>query len=233
MNDMEREDAQALLASTQQLRTHWSGVITSHFSLSLTINVAIWSYFVTSYIGSIKNGLDKEPIFLYVASSLSSLLLGLWRLYTRHIDDHIANLYPDFLMCEGILKVPADRGTGGYLIKAVPGLDRLLNEELSLENKVKAISRIIKLKRVGDRGHFKINLFTLLAIILMFFLSFLLMSPFEANSFKYEFLLLLGNLFGLIFIFVAMKSFQRNPCDRQVEDLFYKYRNKKDNSKDT
>jgi len=228
---MKREDAQVLLASTQQLRTHWSGVITSHFSLSLTVNVAIWSYFVTSYVDSMKNSSTAETTFLFLASALSSSLLGLWRLYTRHIDDHIANLYPDFLLYEGVLQVPPDRSTSGYLIKAVTGLDRiLLSEQLGLERKVEVISELIKSKRVGNRGHFSIDLFALIAIILMSLLSLFLFWPL---SWKLELLFLAGNTIGLISVIAAMKCFQRNPCGKQLDDLLRENQNSKGNHKHT
>jgi hypothetical protein len=206
---VEKEDARALLSSTQQLRTHWSGVLTSHFGLSLTINVAIWSYFVKSFVDSMISSAGKEKIFLYVASALSSLLLGLWRVYTRHIDDHIANLYPDFLLSEEMLQVPSDRGTCGYLRKAVPGLQRHLNGKLS----VNAISCLVKLKRMGNRGHFKIDLIALGAIIVMSLTSIILLG----FCWNINLLFLTGNALGLSLIVVAMTCFQKDPREEHLK----------------
>ena len=218
---MDSEAAQALLASTQQLRTHWSGVITSHLGLSLTINVAIWSYFITSYINSMKDASDIEPIFLYVASGLSSLLLGLWRLYTRHIDDHIANLYPDFLLYEGLLDVPPERGTSGYLIKAISDIKSVLrNEQLQLYQKVDLLSRIIKAKRIGDRGHLKIDIFAFCTVLLMTALSTIII--FQAGN-NNDFYFLIVNVFGLLFIVLSLIRYQKNPRKKFLEELMQTY----------
>ncbi len=205
---MEKSDAQAMLASTQQLRTHWSGVITSHLGLSLTINVAIWSYFIAAYVDS-GSGSDENPVFILVPSALSAVLLGLWRLYTRHIDDHLANLYPDLLLCEGVLCVPIERGTSGYLAKAVPNTKALLTSaELSIEKRIKGVEELAAKKKIGDRGHKRIDLFALLVIAGISFLSILVIADSGEKSHIY---FLLGNAFGIYFLVMALTRFQQNP----------------------
>lgn len=61
MKKMDKEDSRAQIASLQQLRTHWSGVITNHLGFALTINVAIISYFLKSYIDT----LNSTPQFAF------------------------------------------------------------------------------------------------------------------------------------------------------------------------
>lgn len=100
------DNARALLTSTQQLRTDWSSVITSHLGIAITVNIALWAYFLKSYV---EVPLDTQC--LLIVSGISSLLLGLWRFYTRYIDNHLAALYPELLQYEGILGVPAEKGT--------------------------------------------------------------------------------------------------------------------------
>ena len=90
---MDRDNAGALLQSTQQLRTHWSGVITSHFGYAIIINAAIWSYMLKAYVDSLSVQSVEGLTYIALAAALSAILLGLWRLYTHSIDNHIAGLY--------------------------------------------------------------------------------------------------------------------------------------------
>jgi hypothetical protein len=149
---MNSQQAQAMIASTQRLRTHWSKVITNHLTLSLTINVALWSYFIKSFVESPMKNDDERVVFLVAASGISSILLGLWRLYTRYIDGAIAQLYPDFIYFEGKLDVPKGRGTCGYLLKELPIIKIVFDDNsLDLEGKVYCIDRLVNLKKIGDR----------------------------------------------------------------------------------
>jgi len=220
---MEKSDAHAMLSSTQQLRTHWSGVITSHLGLSLTINVAIWSYFITAYLDSIKEN-DFNHLFILVASAISAILLGLWRLYTRHIDDHLANLYPDFLLCEGVIGMPFERGTGGYLAKAVENAKPLLKStKINLEDRVKGVEKLVTAKRIGDRGHRIIDLVALVVTIIIFILSFIIILGSGVKSHWY---FLIANSLGIIFIVLSLTCFQRNPKNCLVQSIIDQLENK-------
>ena len=123
--------------------------------------------------------------------------------------------------------MPTGRGTSGYLIKAVPGLDQILSNNNALQHRVETMSALIKEKRAGNRGHFKIDIFTITPIILMFILSILLMVPI---TFKFELLFLLGNGFGFVFVLISMTFFQRNPCKKQLDKLIADIQNKQTNS---
>ncbi len=153
MCEIQAANARALLASTQQLRTHWSGVITSHLGIAITVNVALWAYFLKSYVEQ-----SLGPKHLLIVSAISSLLLGLWRFYAHYLDNHLANLYPQLLLYEGILGVPPELGTSSYLRKEVKGTKKILNSNFSLEQQVKGISYIIDKGQIGYRGHFQIDL---------------------------------------------------------------------------
>jgi len=136
MQDIKPEDARTLLQSTQQLRTHWAGMITQHLGFAITANLVIWSYFLKSYVDSLTGQSQVQPLYILVAAALSSILLGLSRLFTHWLDDNIAELYPDFLLYESRLAVPPDRGTSGYLIRLVPKVNLvLLNDGLTPEQR--------------------------------------------------------------------------------------------------
>ncbi len=168
---MEKDDARALLQSTQLLRIHWSSVITTHLGYAIVTNVAVWSYFAKVYVDSSLG----QPLFIGVAAAISSFMLGLWRLYTRHIDNHIAQLYPELLFYEGLLGVPSEYSTSRYLMKAVGRVDRILSlpdEGLTRDKKREGITKLVESKHIGRRAHKWLDHGVLLAIVVMFAGSF-------------------------------------------------------------
>lgn len=172
---MESENARSLLQSTQQLRTHWSSIIVTHIGYAVIINVGIWSYFLKAYIDSLAPTIS-QPLYIGIASALSSILLMLWRFYTRWIDNNIAGLYKDFLFFEGILSVPSEYGTSGYLMHAVPAVNPIFQDnKLKPEQKREGINKLIQLKRIGRRGHLWFDICTLILILCMFIASVFLL----------------------------------------------------------
>jgi len=214
---IEPDDARALLQSTQQLRTHWSGVITTHIGYIIVVNVAIWSYFLKSYIDSLTASSTTQPSYIVLAAAISAVTLGAWRLYTHYIDNHIAGLYPDFLLYEGILSVPSDHQTSGYLIRAVPRLDLiLLDNDLTPAQKLEAIATLVKSRRIGNRGHLPFDLSTLAIVLVMFVVSLILRS--ELQSFLAVGCLTVISI-GLLFVLLGLFGYQRNPSKRFIEKV--------------
>ena len=221
------DDARALLQSTQQLRTHWSSVITTHIGYVIVIIVAIWSYFLKSYIDSLTVPSEAQPLYIVLAAALSAITLGMWRLYTHYIDHHIAGLYPDFLLYEGMLSVPSDHGTSGYLIRAVPGVDLiLLDNDLTSKQKSEGISTLVKLKRIGGRGHLAIDFFTLIVIIGMFAVSHSLRSASQSSLVDACFIAI---YIGFFFIIIVLFFYQRNPSKRSIEEVLSKLKGNEGN----
>lgn len=218
------DDARALLQSTQQLRTHWSGAITTHIGYAIVINVAIWSYFLKSYIDSLTVPSEAQPLYIALAAALSAITLGMWRLYTHHIDNHIAGLYPDFLLYEGILSVPSDHGTSGYLIRAVPRVNLIFSDkDLTIEQKLEGISTLVKLKRIGRRGHLAIDLFTLVVLLGMFAVSLSLRS---ASQSSLAIACFTGICIGFLFILIGLFYYQRDPSKRFIEEVLSELKGK-------
>ena len=218
------DDARTLLQSTQQLRIHWSGVITTHIGYAIMINVAIWSYFLKSYIDSLAVPSEAQPLYILLATAISAITLGAWRLYTHHIDNHIAGLYPDFLLYEGILSVPSDHGTSGYLIRAVPRVDLiLLSNDLTTEQKLEGISTLVKSKRIGRRGHLAIDLFTLVVILGMLAVSLSLRSELQSLL---TIACFTGICIGFLFILIGLFSYQRDPSKKFIEQVLSELKRK-------
>lgn len=217
-NGIRQEDAQSLLRSTQQLRTHWSGVITSHLSLAITINAGIWSYFIKSYLDSSSKGSTDALSYIAFSGGISTILLGLWRLYTRYLDDNIANLYPDFLLYEGVLNVPVDRGTSGYLIRNVPHVDGILKGNFTLEKKAEAIAKVVRSKRIGSRGHWFIDLFVFVISLVIFSvtITFSMERKLECPTSLIT-LIIMG--IGILFLIIGILRYQRNPSKEFIEEI--------------
>ena len=215
-------DARVLLQSTQQLRTHWSGVITTHIGYAIMINVAIWSYFLKSYIDSLVEPSEAQPVYIVLAAAISAIILGAWRLYTHRIDNHIAGLYPDFLLYESILSVPSDHGTSGYLIRAVPRVDLiLLDNDLTIEQKLEGISILVNSKRIGRRGHLTIDLLTLLVLLGMLAISLSLRSELQSLLAMTCFI---GICMGFVFMLIGLFFYQSDPSKRLIEEVLSKLR---------
>ena len=160
------ENARALIRSTQQLRTHWSGIMYSFMGYAIVINVGIWSFFLKAYVDS-TNTVSPEPLYLLIATAISSVFLGLWRLYSRYHDKGIADLYPDFLYYENILGLVAERRSTASMLSTDVKNTKLIfsNKNLSSDKKIKIIQTLIDTKHMGRRGHGPIDIFTFLFIL--------------------------------------------------------------------
>jgi hypothetical protein len=207
------ENASTMLASTQQLRTHWSGVITTHLTVAFTVNIALWSYFLKSYFEAEISGSPITNQYLFSVSALSSIIISLWRLYTRYIDNHIAGLYPDFLLYEGMLKVPTNRSTCKYLSDEVPHVGKILNSKnVEVERRVEFVSQMVAERRMGDRGHWWIDVVMLFIILVMTAGTIWIACPYTTCY-------LVGNVIALVVMVWAMTGFQRNPTEKFADKV--------------
>lgn len=206
---MKDDDARALLQSTQNLRAFWEGIISLDYFFALAINVAIWTYLLRAFIESFSTGSNQGFSYLAVATGLSSLVLGLWRLHTRYLYNRIAGLYPDLLLCEKILGIESDQGTAAYLVSTIPRLRRILSgEELNLPQKVKAISFLAADRSMGRLSHMVIDIIVLGIIISLFGLCISLYSnlPFPLTIGS-----LMATIIGFLLVLCSIFAFQRYP----------------------
>src|SRR5262245_15693588 len=86
------ENARQLLTLAYQQRVHWSHVITLHLTVVLTVVVGIWSYFLKAVVDAMTSD-GQSALYIVIAASFSSLLVSLWRLYAKYLDNNIAGLY--------------------------------------------------------------------------------------------------------------------------------------------
>lgn len=209
-----RDNILSLLNLAQQQSMHWSTMITTLMGFIIVLNGALWSYFLIEYI----TGDATQPTLMCIPSAISAVTLGLWRLYTRYLDNQIAHLYSEILYYEVMLSTPHNSGVSGYLCRHVPFIESIITSKLEPLKKAEAIESLAKAKRIGNRGHALIDLgvlgfivFTLVASVFAFWWVFIHKgNNLELyNGLGYVVCLILI-LFGILLVFFALHN-QRNP----------------------
>ncbi|MGD8776111.1 MAG: hypothetical protein PVF76_13425 [Syntrophobacterales bacterium] len=218
---MNSDNARVLLQSTQSVRTLWAGAISRDFVYAVALNAAIWTYFLKGYVESFPTNPSEAFTYLAVAAGLSSLILGLWRVFTRHTYDRIAGLYPDLLVCEQSLEVEPNQGTAGYLRRAIPRLSRILSgEELNSNQKSEAVSFLVRKKSMGRRSHIVIDIIVLAVIIGMFVLCVSIYSKIQLSLAIGS---IIATIMGFLLLLFSMLSFQRYPSQAVITAAIAKY----------
>jgi hypothetical protein len=218
---MNSDDARVLLQSTQRVRTLWAGAISRDFVYAVGLNAAIWTYFLKAYVESFSTSPSQGFSYLAVAAGLSSLILGLWRVFTSHTYDRIAGLYPDLLLCEQSLGVETNQGTAGYLRRTIPRLGRILSgEELNSNQKSEAVSFLVREKSMGRLSHIVIDITVLAVLTSMFVLCVSMYSriqlPLAIGS-------IIATILGFLLLVFSMLSFQRYPSQSVITAAIAKY----------
>ena len=82
-------------------RGYLTNVMVSLNVLAVMGSISIWGFFISwdSLYGETQNH-EMFSVQLAWASGLSSIFLGLWRLYARSLDASIIRLYPAIYLCE-------------------------------------------------------------------------------------------------------------------------------------
>lgn len=218
---MNREEAHSFFQSSQRMTTLWTGVIAKHVVFIIVLIAAFWSYFLKAYIESVAINSAQGFSYLAVAAGLTSILLGLWRVYSRYIYNSLAGLYPDLLHCEKILGIEPYRGTGGELQKCIPRLRRILGDnELNPDQKQEAISFLVETKRLGQRSHLVIDFIIIVIIITMFVLCISVHA-------KIQLPLAIGTIMatigGFLLVLCGIFTFQRYPSQSTIATTITKY----------
>lgn len=218
---MKSDDARVLLQSTQRVRTLWSGSISRDFVYAVGLNAAIWTYFLKAYVESLSSNPSQGFSYLAVAAGLSSLTLGLWRVFTSHTYGRIAGLYPDLLLCEQSLGVETNQGTAGYLSRTIPRLSRILSgEELNPNQKSEAVSFLVRKKSMGRLSHIVIDITVLAVIVGMFVLCISMYSKIQLSL---AIASVISTILGFLLLVFSTLSFQRYPSQAVITEAIAKY----------
>jgi hydrogenase-4 membrane subunit HyfE len=218
---MNSDEARSFFQSSQQMMVLWAGVIAKSFVFTIVFIAAVWSYFLKAYIESVSTGSAHGLSYLAVAAGLTSILLGLWRVYTRYIYNRLAGLYPDLLHCEKILGIEPYRGTAGDLQKRIPRLRRILGEtELNPDQKQEAISFLVETKRLGRRSHLVIDFIMVVIIIIMFVLC---ISVHAKIQLPLAIGTIIATIVGFLLVLCGIFTFQRYPSQSTIATAITKY----------
>jgi hypothetical protein len=206
------ETARALMSGEHSRRRGYlTNVITSFNGLAIMGTLSIWAFFVK---WELLLGDNPSPEMFSTevawASSISSILIGLWRLYVRFLDGAIIQLYPAIYICERAL-IPEEICT------------------MKSPNKIKSISRVknyenldwvtVCYKDFGGRGHHLIDSIAFFFVVLFGMISIIVaykQKVITIDWFGSPHLigwLLIGNLIGLLLILVSWLQWRK----RQVK----------------
>jgi hypothetical protein len=218
---MNSDEARSFLQSSQQMRAVWSGIISRNFVFTIAFIVAIWSYFLKAYIESGSNNLANGLSFLAVAAGLTSIMLGLWRLYTRYIYNRVAGLYPDLLLSEKNLGIEPHRGISGYLQRSIPRLRQVLGEKyLNSEQKLDVIAFLVNRKSLGRKSHIVLDFIVIALIITLFVLCIgvhaNIQLPLAIGT-------IIATIIGFLLVLCGMLAFQRYPSQSIIKTAITRY----------
>lgn len=222
------EGAAAFLQSTQRLRCLWSSTITNHNGYAIVLISAVWGYFLKAHSDCAAPGQQFDFANPLLAAAVSGVALGLWRLYSHYLDDRIAGLYADLMLCEEVLRVPADLGTIAYLERETSSLNRLSAAELKPEQKRAAVKNLHLQKRLGARGQRAFDLvasFLLLLFLVVFVWSLFLCSA-QAPGWARVWALT-GILTGVVLTACSVLCFQRKPSAEVLDEVISEVRKAK------
>lgn len=140
-------------------------------------------------------------------TALTSLIFGLWRLYTHYIDNAIANLYPGFLNCEYNMGLDIDEGMMAYLTRELKNARHILTDKkISHKKKIKLLKYFVEAKRIGTRRHLPIDI-TILIVQLILISVVIFMVYNQINTLNL--ILLSIGLLGLFLTILGMFRFQK------------------------
>jgi hypothetical protein len=179
VSSLKREETIALLNIAQQQRQHWSTLITSIMGFTVAFVSAIWAFSLPEYIKDIHNNF-YSPLWLVVGASITSVIVVLWRFYTRYIDNKLAHNFPEIIYYEALLEVPIHTGLTAYLInmdqtraKVIAKSNKTVADLFSSSTgltplqKFKAVEWLVDARKIGDRGHRSLDIGALLYVLLM------------------------------------------------------------------
>jgi hypothetical protein len=228
--DLDVNKAQALLKSAQELRTHWSGLINNVMNFAIVTNVAVWTLFIQAYIWDFRETQYWVHSYLVLASTISIVLLALWRSYTAYLDNSIAHLYPELIYFEGKLSCPPEYGTSAYLKRNLGSAADFLDTMQNVEHKAKVVAQLVDKKLIGGRGHDKINLLVLIVIFILALIIFVFgifgfpkigAGAGEQGVVRTELKVLCGffSICGIVCMAILLTRWQRKPCKQQVQEI--------------
>lgn len=186
--------AKALLSGAlPRQRIHLAQEIAHTDRAAILGSVAVWAICMNAGIGGIT---DWRVAW---GSGLTSLLLGLWRLYVRYVDNTITHLYPAIARYEDVLGIPPEDSS-------------LLGLRLKFGS-LELIREKIKSREIGTRKHL---LFDWVALIVVSGMAAATLATGNAHTLTscafgapfHPYALLVFNITSIALILYALNAFQ-------------------------
>lgn len=244
MSTLSAENAGRLLEIVEQRRQHLSSMIHNLNWLAVTLISGVWTFFITGFLEHSPfvnpniNVEDAHPFtfsYIIMAAGISSLILMLWRLYSRYLDSQISELYPEILKYERILGVSKTEGVAHYLARSNKNIENAL-DRLDENKHLEFITQLVRDRHVGRRGTLFIDKLVIVAFItfvglVITDLIFLCQSGQLEFLFKFDDInripIIASKLLGYLAIFsssvihisITLFRFQRDPKDKHVNKI--------------
>jgi hypothetical protein len=200
--DMKETSKIILSGEYSRRRGYLTNVITTINILAITGTISIWAFFL-KWDMLLENTQSSHKVFaiqLAWAGGLSSILLGLWRIYARFLDSAIIKLYPAMYLCEREI-IPKE-----ISIFKPPGKEPFLANNFVLQN---VIWKDVRNKDFGSRGHQFVDWIAVILIVLFSVISLFSAYNFGIISFALRGRLhlvgwlLIGNVVGLLLVAIG------------------------------
>ncbi|PKB58004.1 MAG: hypothetical protein BZY73_00355 [SAR202 cluster bacterium Casp-Chloro-G3] len=228
---MSDENLRTMLQVTYQFRNSLVDRMNNFFGYGLALTSAVWTLAIGVFIDGALSRKAQEPIefaILAVAAGTSSIFLLLFRWYSHWFDNQVVDLYPELLSYETSLNVPTERGISGYLRRVVTPTRQIFSSTARLtdEQRVAAVKELVQNRRVGTRGHGRIDIGVLIFILTTGIVFCLL--PFQITAWKPS-LPWIPIIFGSItaffffsFLIMVCFRFQKNPRQQDLTNAIVK-----------
>jgi hypothetical protein len=185
------EIAKSLLFGTlPQRRIHLVQEIARANTTAILGTMGVWTVCLTG---------DITDWRLALASGLSSLPVGVWRLYVRIVDHDVACLYPKIIQCEEDLNIPIN-------LSELPKLRKIYSSAEEVRRKVEE-------RQIGHRKHLYFDWVAFFAVFIMsipyFYVDRSQLSWWpQWGALLHPYVLLSLNVSGALFVLWAMNAYQ-------------------------
>jgi hypothetical protein len=214
------EDVRTRLAIANQTRATIYAAIVNLHGVVVAANAVVGSSLIVAYISM--GG--AYPLLVIVGSAISSIIVGLWRLYVQYLDNQIASLYPEIVLYEAMLPVITPRLTGirHHLVNNCKSLEGIFTASLKPEQQAEVVARLVRERHIGSRGHRLFNLGAAFFIAVLFAISIVSVKHSDALWTWYYCLCVAGTAVGFALVGYAYWTGQKDPKECEVSGQIFR-----------
>lgn len=256
MDTLNVENAKSLINAVEQRRQHLSSMIHNLNWVAVTLVAGVWTFFLDGFLDhspfinpniSEANAHPFAFSYIIMAAGISSLIMMLWRLYARYLDNQISALYPEIMRYEKRLGVSGEDGICNYLARSNKILERVL-PKLGETQQLELVRQLFRGGRIGRRETLIIDYLVIIAMVLFVGLAIIDVIFLNKNEQLKELFIfcdinripiIMSKLLGYlaivgslgIHLYVMFCRFQRNPKDKHVNKILASLESAEQNEK--